>query len=121
LTLKIQLKNIEIELLNLEGISSKAEIKKCGKTFQEHALQKLPFDEFSRFVSGETEGEKFDIIFDTAPTGHTYDYLNCLLLGQVLQMKILMAFLPGSNFCTGKKDHTVVSRLRDASLTSFIS
>jgi arsenite-transporting ATPase len=75
----------------LEGISSKAEIKKMQDLSGACTTEIASFDEFSRFVSGETEGEKFDIIiFDTAPTGHTYDYLNCLLLGQVLQMKILM-------------------------------
>jgi hypothetical protein len=90
LTLKIQLKNIEIELLNLWGISSKAEIKKMQEDLSGHALQKLlPLMNFL-VLSGET-GENLILSFSTPPNrSHLDDYLNCLLLGQVLQMKILM-------------------------------
>ena len=57
----------------LEGISSKEEIKKIREDLSGACTTEIAsFDEFSRFVSGETEGTTFDIIiFDTAPTGHT--------------------------------------------------
>jgi arsenite-transporting ATPase len=51
------------------------EIKKRRRPFRACTTEIL--DEFSRFVSGETEGEKFDIIsFSTPPQQVTpYDYL----------------------------------------------
>ena len=57
----------------LEGIASKEEIKKIREDLSGACTTEIAsFDEFSRFVSGEAEGKKFDvIIFDTAPTGHT--------------------------------------------------
>ena len=57
----------------LEGIASKEEIKKIREDLSGACTTEIAsFDEFSRFVSGETQGVKYDtIIFDTAPTGHT--------------------------------------------------
>ncbi|MBK9737843.1 MAG: hypothetical protein IPO92_24065 [Saprospiraceae bacterium] len=50
----------------------KKKLKNQGRPFRACTTEIASFDEFSRFVSGETEGTKFDvIIFDTAPTGHT--------------------------------------------------
>ena len=54
-------------------ILSEAEIKKIKEELSGACTTEIAsFDEFSRFISGEYEGVKFDvIIFDTAPTGHT--------------------------------------------------
>lgn len=57
----------------LSGILPEKEISKIKEELSGACTTEIAsFDEFSRFVSGEYEGEKFDvIIFDTAPTGHT--------------------------------------------------
>ncbi len=57
----------------LKNILPEAEIKKMNEELSGACTTEIAsFDEFSRFISGEYEGETFDtIVFDTAPTGHT--------------------------------------------------